>query len=72
LGDRCGNIDPGVLLFLMDRHNMDVRALEQLLYHQSGLLGVSGISSNMRTLLASNDPRAGGGRVVRVCGVCVK
>ena len=36
---------------------MDVRALEQLLYHQSGLLGVSGISNDMRILLASNDPR---------------
>lgn len=58
MGTRCGNIDPGVLLYLMDRHNMDARALEQLLYHQSGLLGVSGISSDMRSLLASGDPRA--------------
>jgi len=58
MGTRCGNIDPGVLLYLMDRHNMDARALEQLLYHQSGLLGVSGISNDMRTLLASDDPRA--------------
>ena len=37
---------------------MDARALEQLLYHQSGLLGVSGISNDMRTLLASEDPHA--------------
>ena len=58
MGTRCGTIDPGVLLYLMDRHNMDARALEQLLYHQSGLLGVSGISNDMRTLLASDDPRA--------------
>ncbi|MDD5320522.1 MAG: acetate/propionate family kinase [Methylococcales bacterium] len=58
MGTRCGNIDPGVLLYLMDRHNMDARALEQLLYHQSGLLGVSGISNDMRTLLASDDTRA--------------
>ena len=58
MGTRCGSLDPGVLLYLMDRHNMDARALEQLLYHQSGLLGVSGISSDMRTLLASDDPRA--------------
>ena len=58
MGTRCGSIDPGVLLYLMDRHNMDARALEQLLYHQSGLLGVSGISNDMRTLLASDDPRA--------------
>ena len=58
MGTRCGTIDPGVLLYLMDRHGMDARALEQLLYHQSGLLGVSGISNDMRTLLASDDPRA--------------
>ena len=42
----------------MDRHGMDARALEKLLYQQSGLLGVSGISSDMRALLASPDPRA--------------
>ena len=58
MGTRCGNIDPGVLLFLMDRHGMDARALEQLLYYESGLLGISGISSDMRTLLASQDPHA--------------
>ena len=58
MGTRCGNIDPGVLLYLMDRHNMDARALEQLLYYQSGLLGVSGISNDMRTLLASDDPHS--------------
>ena len=58
MGTRCGNIDPGVLLYLMDCHNMDARALEQLLYYQSGLLGVSGISNDMRTLLASDDPHS--------------
>ena len=58
MGTRCGAIDPGVLLFLMDRHGMDARALEQLLYYESGLLGISGISSDMRTLLASQDPHA--------------
>jgi acetate kinase len=58
MGTRCGSIDPGVLLYLMDHHNMDARALEYLLYHESGLLGVSGISNDMRTLLASNDPNA--------------
>ncbi len=58
MGTRCGSIDPGVLLYLMDRHGMDARALEQLLYHQSGLLGISGISNDMRTLLASSDPHA--------------
>lgn len=58
MGTRCGNIDPGVLLYLMDRCHMDANALEQMLYHQSGLLGVSGISSDMRTLLAADDPHA--------------
>jgi len=58
MGTRCGNIDPGVLIYLMDCHNMDARALEQLLYYESGLLGVSGISNDMRALLASDDPRA--------------
>ena len=58
MGTRCGALDPGVLLYLMDRHGMDARALEKLLYQQSGLLGVSGISSDLRTLLASPDPRA--------------
>src|SRR5262249_28295493 len=46
-----------VLLYLMDRHGLDARALEKLLYQESGLLGVSGISSDMRTLLTSPDPR---------------
>jgi acetate kinase len=58
MGTRCGALDPGVLLYLMDRHKMGVRALEQLLYKESGLLGVSAISSDVRTLLASPDPRA--------------
>jgi acetate kinase len=61
MGTRCGALDPGVLLYLMDQHRMDARALEKLLYQQSGLLGVSGISSDMRTLLASPDPRAAQG-----------
>jgi acetate kinase len=58
MGTRCGAIDPGVLLYLMDERRMDARAIESLLYNQSGLLGVSGISSDMRTLLTSADPRA--------------
>lgn len=58
MGTRCGSIDPGVLLYLMDHYGMEARAMEQLLYHQSGLLGVSGISSDMRTLLVSDDPCA--------------
>jgi acetate kinase len=58
MGTRCGAIDPGVLLYLMDQRGMDARALEDLLYHRSGLLGISGLSSDMRSLLASRDPHA--------------
>jgi acetate kinase len=58
MGTRCGSIDPGVLIYLMDEKGMDARALESLIYKKSGLLGVSGISSDMRTLRASDDPRA--------------
>lgn len=60
MGTRCGAIDPGVLLYLMNRHGLDVRALERLLTDESGLLGVSGISSDMRTLLENEtaDARA--------------
>lgn len=58
MGTRCGNIDPGVLLFCMDHLGMDARAIEKLVYERSGLLGMSGISSDMRTLEASDDPRA--------------
>jgi acetate kinase len=58
MGTRCGAIDPGVLLYLIDRHDMNGSALGELLYEQSGLLGVSGISSDMRMLLESSDPRA--------------
>jgi len=58
MGTRCGSIDPGVILYLMDQRGMDARAIEKLIYSQSGLLGVSGISSDMRALLASEDPRA--------------
>ncbi len=58
MGTRSGALDPGVLLYLMDRHGMDARALEKLLYRESGLLGVSGLSSDMRDLLASDAPGA--------------
>jgi acetate kinase len=58
MGTRCGSIDPGVLIYLIDEKGMDARALETLVYKQCGLLGVSGISSDMRTLRASDDPRA--------------
>jgi acetate kinase len=58
MGTRCGSLDPGVILYLMDERGMDVRAVEKLIYSQSGLLGVSGLSSDMRSLLGSQDPRA--------------
>ena len=58
MGTRCGALDPGVLLHLLVREGMVARALERLLYDESGLLGVSGVSGDMRALLASADPRA--------------
>ena len=58
MGTRSGTIDPGVMIWLMDEMGMGPRDLERLLYHRSGLLGVSGLSSDMRTLLASDEPRA--------------
>ena len=58
MGTRSGALDPGILLYLMDGRGMDARAIEKLIYTQSGLLGVSGISSDMRTLLESKESRA--------------
>jgi acetate kinase len=58
MGTRCGTIDPGVMLYFMDELKLDARAIERLIYHESGLLGVSGISSDMRALLGSADARA--------------
>lgn len=58
MGTRCGAIDPGVLLYLQQAKGMSVDEVSDLLYHRSGLLGVSGISSDMRNLLASGEPRA--------------
>jgi acetate kinase len=57
MGTRSGAIDPGVLLYLLQQ-GMSHEALNNLLYKESGLLGVSGISEDMRDLLASADPRA--------------
>ena len=58
MGTRSGSLDPGVVLWMMEEAHMDARAIETLLYKRSGLLGVSGISSDMRTLLASDAPAA--------------
>ncbi len=58
MGTRSGSLDPGVMLYLMEQKGMDTKALTRLLYKESGLLGVSGISQDMRTLLASEAPEA--------------
>ncbi len=58
MGRRCGALDPGVLLYLMATAGMGHESLSDLLYRRSGLLGVSGISDDMRTLLASAAPEA--------------
>ena len=58
MGTRCGSLDPGVMLYLMDELKMDTRTIEKLIYQQSGLLGVSGVSSDMRTLEESVEPDA--------------
>ena len=58
MGTRTGSLDPGVLLYLMDERGMDARAIETLIYKRSGLLGVSGLSSDMRELLESRHPHA--------------
>jgi acetate kinase len=58
MGTRCGVLDPGVVLYLMSERGMDVSEVTDLLYNRSGLLGVSGISNDMRELLESNSPQA--------------
>ncbi|MCG2645172.1 acetate kinase [Bradyrhizobium sp. CCBAU 11434] len=58
MGTRCGMIDPGVLLYLLQQERMTTEDLQHLLYHESGLLGVSGLSADMRTLLASSEASA--------------
>jgi acetate kinase len=58
MGTRSGALDPGVVLYLQDTLGLSTRDVETLLYSKSGLLGVSGVSSDMRALLASDAPRA--------------
>ncbi|MCR8923330.1 acetate/propionate family kinase [Dasania sp. GY-MA-18] len=58
MATRSGAIDPGVLLYLLNNKAMTVEQLQQLLNHQSGLLGMSGISADLRELLASDHPAA--------------
>ena len=58
MGTRCGAIDPGVILYLLQEHGMNAADVEDLIYRKSGLLGVSGISSDMRILRQSLRPQA--------------
>jgi acetate kinase len=55
---RCGNLDPGVVLYLLQQKSMSANAISHLLYNESGLFGMSGISDDMRDLIASEDPHA--------------
>ena len=58
MGTRCGNLDPGVVMYMQSTLGMSLVEVEHVLYQESGLLGVSGISADMRALEASHDPRA--------------
>jgi acetate kinase len=58
MGTRCGQIDPGVLLYLMAAKGMNADQISDLLYNKSGLKGMSGISQDMRELEASDSPAA--------------
>ena len=58
MGTRCGHLDPGVILYMLREEGLDAAAIEKVLYHDSGLLGVSGVSNDMRDLhaRAAHDP----------------
>jgi acetate kinase len=58
MGTRCGTLDAGVVLYMLQQERLSAHEVEHVLYERSGLLGVSGVSSDMRTLLASADPQA--------------
>ena len=58
MGTRCGALDPGVVLYLIQQKGMTAEAVADLLYRRSGMLGMSGVSSDFRELLASTEPRA--------------
>ena len=58
MGTRCGTLDAGVVLYMLQQKGLAAHEVEHVLYECSGLLGVSGLSGDMRTLLASADPRA--------------
>ena len=58
MGTRSGQLDPGVVLYMMQQDGMTAEEIAEVLYRKSGLLGLSGISSDMRTLLAAATPEA--------------
>ena len=58
MGTRCGQLDPGVVLYLMAEKGMDAKSISDLLYHQAGLKGISGLSHDVRQLQASDSPDA--------------
>jgi acetate kinase len=58
MGTRPGSVDPGVILYLFQGLGMSTKQVEDTLYKKSGLLGISGISNDMRDLLTSNEPSA--------------
>jgi acetate kinase len=67
---RCGNLDPGVVLYLMQQKGMNATEVSDLLYYESGLLGASGVSDDMRTLLVSDDPHAEDAVALFVYRIC--
>ena len=58
MGTRCGTLDPGVLLYLLQEKHWSLKQLEDLLYHGSGLAGMSGLGADMRSIIASDSPFA--------------
>ncbi len=58
MGTRPGNMDPGIVLYLLQQEGLSAKEIEDLLYKRSGLLGLSGIGNDMRVLQASDSPRA--------------
>ncbi len=58
MGTRCGYLDPGVVLHLLQQEGLTSQQVSRMLYHESGLLGASGISADMRVLLDSTEPSA--------------
>lgn len=66
MGTRSGDLDPGIILFLLEELHFDVQRLTQLVNHESGLIGVSGISSDMKILLERKDTDVGAAMAVQM------